>query len=181
MRVGILALFQVAAAWNAEYPGFAHFRLWNGTIDGIGNSACTPTELGSVMPNGQQYPVDLGLSVCNAMDGCFSVGNLVNGGLGDFRKPAGTDYDMYLANDTNIVPAAVCSTYTPRCGPSECWVTCQLDFFDTPIATFVLPPDTIHTSCIQNPDCLAFSVKNDGSSGTLYKYNWKRPGFFRIW
>ena len=65
MRAGTLALLcgmpQVAEGWNAEYPGFVHFRGWSGAAHDMANTGGSLEDF--FLPNGQQYPVNIALSV----------------------------------------------------------------------------------------------------------------------
>ena len=37
------------------------------------------------------------------------------------------------------------------------------------INTFALPPSLLYSTCVANPACIAFTVRNDGGSGTHYQ------------
>ena len=160
----MLFFFSAASAWNAEYPGFIHVRNWAGT---------SKTVKHVVMPSGNPMPAEVAMGLCAAEPATTSIG--WNGQ--NFRvHSADASQDTYIATNKSIVPAAVCQPepHAPCTAPNSTWITCKNtdwcdDMQNALIATFQLPPDDIHTSCLKNPECVAFTVKNDGSAGSLIK------------
>jgi hypothetical protein len=47
------------------------------------------------------------------------------------------------------------------------------------LSTYPLPPDQIHSACMQNPKCIGFRIKNDRSSGDILGQNIDSPGWLK--
>ncbi len=95
------------------------------------------------------------------------------------------DFDGYLAFNTSVLPAAFCvfesgGLYVP----DQHYLHCGNDFGNDVsghiINTYALPPDGIHTTCLSNPKCIGFRVKNGESSGDLFGVTPDVSGWFAI-
>ncbi len=90
-------------------------------------------------------------------------------------------YDLYLAYNSTVLPGAFCHLENGGLyQPSSVWICCDNDWIDGIAGTFALPPDLIHSSCLGNPSCVGFRVKNDGTAGDLFKHATHSPGCFQI-
>jgi hypothetical protein len=174
-----------ANAIDTEYPGFQHFRNWNGRYG--------PKFVTVKMPisNATTLPLALSKDLCAADTRC-----------GIFSGPwfrafnVTPDYDMFLGiqGQTGTAPAASCDVVNGGGNfPNIKWLTCSDDlngcgdlgpcyFLDT----YQLPPDQIHKECLNNPACFGFRVNNDRQSGdilgrrTTPSSNAERYGYFKI-
>lgn len=169
--LGIIPL--ASLAWNAEFPGFIHFRNWDGNVDQLGNSSI-------LLPSGDVMPGSLALDVCASDRACTSVGW---GGQSFRTMRYDSTKDVYLANSSAIVPGSFCSIESGGClQPSRSWLHCGNDFFNDVnlLAKFDLPPEVLHTSCVDNPACVGFIVDNAGTRGSLYQKGALAEGWFTI-
>jgi len=174
----LLMLFAVVS-WDQEYAGFVHFRNWDGTgWPGVQKDFSLP---------GPAYPTAVAMDVCASAPNCnrFSTTNTYGTNFGHFVN--NDSFDVYIAVNTSIVPAAICYIATVAgCSTEKQWLHCATEGIDdqsptTQLNHFALPPDLIHSSCLANKECLAFRVNNDGGSGTLYKRGgWQSDGYFMI-
>lgn len=153
-----------ALAIDDEFPGFSHFHNWAGSWTEayhmkLADGSTVPPEISKDM-----CAVD---TKCNCFGGWDSYGRC-------FRKMDATaDYDTYLANDISLVPAAICRVDTGGCNSKsqqqQQWLACASDNFQAHLSlSYQLPPKMIHTTCLDNPKCIGFRVKNDRSAGDLF-------------
>jgi len=111
------------------------------------------------------------------------------------NEPAGTflrtmevdeGYDTYLNINASVIKGG-----KPFCSVDGDWLHCANDaswrtatdddFGFSVLATFKLPPDLVACACTANPDCVGFSVKNDGTAGTLFELNSEaQAGYFAL-
>jgi len=161
-------------AWSAEYPGFVHFRNWDGVVEPLGSRSQF------FLPSGDSMPPSLAKDFCASDQACTSFG----WNIAAFRTMRyNSTRDLYLANSSTIAPGAFCSIESGGClHPGRLWLHCGADFFDDRnlLATFNLPPDVVRASCVSNPKCVGFSVDNGGTSGSLYKDNGLSEGWFTV-
>jgi len=165
------------SAWNAEFEGFHHMYNWAGNLHDI--------ETDVKLPSGGQLPLNIAQDICVSDSECTTFG----GGLSYFRTLASnSSRDIYLANESAIVPAAICRGAQASCNsPGTKWMFCENDCFggycglqDAVIADFALPPDLLYKTCVQNPACIGFSVDNSGAGGTLFKKSSAAQGWFIV-
>jgi len=156
----ISALMSFVLAWNAEYAGFVHFHNWDFRANDISSTSHM------ALPSGGLFPANLAAAICTADSACNSFDIEPDLGQNAFRTMNfNQSMDMYLANDTAIVPASYCKV-------ESLWLACDNDgYFQAGqvIASFALPPDLVHSSCVQNPHCVGFTVSNLGTYGTLFQ------------
>jgi hypothetical protein len=175
-RLGCIAALSVVpavAAIGTDYAGFIHFHQWNGTY-------YYPNLADIKMPDGSSLNPDLASDICSADSECNSFG-----GCEWFRKTnPDADYDMFLAYNATVVPSAVCTIENRgKYHPEQQYLHCA-DDFGTGMArhivvTYALPPDLIHSSCLSNPVCIGFRVKNDESSGDILRSVDEAEGWFK--
>ncbi len=162
----------VVVAVDNEYEGFYHFRNWGGNVKVLARMS---------MPDGSIWDSDLAKDICSkdSVCTCFDSSASV------FQSLVEDDgFDGYLAYNTSVVSAALC-VFEPGglYVPDQHYLHCGNDFGNDVsghiINTYALPPDLIHTTCLSNPKCIGFRVKNDESSGDLFGANGNEgPGWF---
>ena len=171
MYTGALSMAAVAAI-ETDYAGFVHFYKWSGD---------TTTIAAFTMPDGRPWAPDFAKDICSADTKCQVAGY----GGRDFNSlNVDEGHDVFLAYNATIVRSAICTieqggTYFP----STEYLSCVNDFpnLDPYIAnTYALPPDVIHTTCLDDPACIGFRVKNDLSSGDILHRYVDYPGLFRL-
>ncbi len=160
-------------AVDNEYEGFYHFRNWGGNV----KTVCTMT-----MPDGSTWDIDLAKDICSKDTVCTNY-------MGTPKFQAlveDDDFDGYLAFNSSIVSAAFSLVESGGLYvPDQRYLHCGNDFAvgvgGHIINTYALPPDVIHTTCLSNPKCIGFRVKNDQSSGDLFGVNTvETHGWFKI-
>jgi len=167
-----LTVLPATLAWNAEYPGFVHFRNWDGHYHDLQHVTFS---------DGSALPLGLAKDFCSLDVECNTFG-----GDGGYMRSmsVNSSTDLYLANDSSIVASAICEADASGPGSSQLWLACSNDNFNQGqgsfIGSFNLPPDLIHSSCKSNPLCIGFRVNNDGTSGTLFKEGTESPGWFAL-
>lgn len=171
----VLLLSARTHGWGADYAGFFHATDWAGGVT---------TEQGGVkMPSGDAVPETLRADTCYEDAKCEAFGGYVSTDGTYYRTLDYTsDYDMYIAiNASAIAGYASCDVVRYGCTASAKWLHCTLDLFNQVLASFNLPPDQVHSACVQNPQCVAFRVKNDGTAGDLFKNTGSNaPGWFLV-
>jgi len=181
----MLFTFLLSLSVDVQYPGFAHFSNW----DGI--SCCTPTtELYQLkdLHTGYNRYIDSAVAkdLCASQPGCNALGGVSDPhykyNVDSLRQTQSDDtYDVFLAYNASLVPSAICKMDAPGCHSAvkfPAWLSCQVDTFDKIIATFQLPPDLIYSSCMRNPSCVGFRVKNDMTAGDLFGVVTRPHGYF---
>jgi len=178
----MLFTFLLSLSVDVQYPGFAHFSNW----DGI--SCCTPTtekyQLKDLQTGDIKYINSaVAKDLCAGQPGCNALGGVSDPRyVNSLRQTQSTDaYDVFLAYNTSLVPSAICKMDDPGCNSAAkipAWLACQVDTFDKIIATFQLPPDLIYSSCMRNPSCVGFRVKNDMTAGDLFGVATHTHGYF---
>jgi hypothetical protein len=172
-RFVLAATCTVVVAVDNEYDGFYHFRNWGGNVKMVAQIS---------MPDGSDWDRDLAKDICSKDSVCTNY----NGWTNFQALVEDDDFDGYLAFNTSVASAAFCvielgGLYVP----DQHYLHCGNDFgYDVGghiIDTYALPPDVIHTTCLSNPKCIGFRVKNDQSSGDLFGVNTAESnGFFKI-
>ena len=171
-----------ALSWDAEYDGFVHFRNWDGMLNDLRftEDGGNPVNATSIkLPDGSPLSAGMMKDLCATDTKCGSVGCSATA-LRAYN--ANADYDLYLAYNSSVL-AGTAMCHLENGGlyqPETSWICCDNDYVDNIAGTFALPPDLIHTSCLSNPACVAFRVKNDGTAGDLFKLNVHQPGCFQI-
>ena len=163
--LGALCMTPLAVtAIDNEYDGFYHFHNWDGNVNDIAQLT---------LPDGGGWESNFAKDICSKDSECTTVGG-DNPLLNTFRTLSdNSDFDMYLAWNTTTVPSAICAfedggAYVP----TQHYLHCKNDFGGGGVQgyilnTFALPPDIIHSTCLSNPKCIGFRVKNDQSSGDI--------------
>jgi hypothetical protein len=150
----------VVVAVDNEYEGFYHFRNWGGSVKTFARMS---------MPDGSNWDIDLAKDICSKDSVCTNFNP-----LGFFQALVeDNDYDGYLAFNTSVASAAFCKfesggLYVPDQHYLHCGNDFGCDVSGHIINTYALPPDVIHTTCLSNPKCIGFRVKNDESSGDVF-------------
>jgi len=170
----MLVLLLGLSAWNAEYPGFIHYTSWAAAAyTAMPSDICPPGLGGNLchMPDGtSQLPVDVSKDLCALDSKCEMFRNWDDGTtFRSFNNNA--SYDTYLAlNSSLIAGSAICRIVSGgKNSLINTYLQCDTECLDRVLATYASPPDLIHNSCVKNPACIGFRVKNDGSSGDLLK------------
>jgi len=177
----LAGMFVSASAWYTEYPGFVHFHNWAGSLD------IKSHEYEILLSDGSLPPITSAKDICATDPGCDRI---TWGGKRFGLISYNSSFDMYIANTSSVLKTqAVCHMDSPGCSsPAQDWLACSIDWFDgefrpdQSIGTFALPPDLTHSTCIGNPECVAFRVKNDGTSGTTMRNTpgHLNPGWFAL-
>lgn len=159
-------------AWPTDYPGFVHFHDWDGGFVDLQQAL--------KLPDGSQLPVGLSKDYCALDSICDTFGGYAQDGRYIRQMNVNQSTDMYLAfNSSVIAGTAICKMEGPGCGTQDTWLACENDCF-TPLTTFALPPDLLHSSCVENPSCIGFLVFNDGTHGTLFAKSGAAAGWFSL-
>jgi hypothetical protein len=157
-----------------QYQGFQHFPKWDGTCaNGVEIKMPFSGQSDNVWPQ-----LGVWLDLCAADPKCDQVGGIYgahdNGYFAHFRqRNYTTEYDTFLAveGEPGTAPDAFCSVEAGGGNsPDTKWLHCDLDYVPSAliINTFALPPNLIHSTCLQTPNCTGFRIKNDGSAGDIF-------------
>ena len=179
MKYTIPALIALggAHAWDAEYDGFYHWKIWNG-----GHAVSDSTILHEKLQftNGK-LPLDVSLDWCAAEPECeFITYTSSTDNPKDMRRMdrVDTNWDTYVSYLDSAVPlasSALCQKVDDK-GPGSQdvnWLKCKNDMCgdsQNEYATFDLPPDLIHSSCVADKKCIGFKVNPEGTRGVLFQY-----------
>jgi hypothetical protein len=197
MKLLALALAGTAVAVDMEFAGFAHFKNWHGYFAGDLQNPQRPLGNDHYLfryPSGHSPPVGVRKDICSNDPEC--VGNGGGGAPGEcyFNTSAfqDTTYDTYLGiKDVNgSVPAAFCTVEGggPN-SPAVHYLACANDFnhgadgfaANHILNTFALPPDLIHSTCMENPKCIGFRVANNQSTGDILGgWDLEAPAWFKL-
>jgi hypothetical protein len=169
----MLSLFFVSlvSVQADEYPGFRRFPNWAGDV----------YRLGSVlMTDGNPYPKAVLQDMCASDPKCDSVSTFDR----TFHNYIfNTTWETHLAYNTSVLPQALCAPTTGGCATqtTTSWLGCAFDTLamytsdgkafadcDSIIASYALPPDIIHSECLQNANCIGFRLKQDRTAGELF-------------
>jgi hypothetical protein len=186
-----LTLAVGAVAIDNNWDGFVHFKNWNGAV---------PTNVPENQPftTGAGFPINIRKDMCAADSACKAMSGSSVPNFGTFLDVGGvtnTTYDMFLgtkANEHNLqyAPAAMCTVESGGGNlPDVKWLACANDFdfggthgIDPShiLVSYNIPPEQIHTACLQNPKCVGFRLKNDASGGDILGRNGNSHGWFKM-
>jgi hypothetical protein len=183
--VMLVAIVTVVDAIDLDFPGFAHYKTWQGWF--AGPSTRNPPLYRETPINYRFTYADQTVpSVAVRKDICSSDAHCVaNGCRGAcyFNTSAfqNSTYDTYLGikGVDNSTHGSVCTVEDGGANkPDVKYLGCATDFNTGTEAgfrdmnllnTYQLPPELIHRACMANPSCIGFRVKNDRSSGDLFR------------
>jgi hypothetical protein len=171
------ALLPACLAIDREYQGFHHFRNWDGRW-------AQEVQVKLPFSTSGSTPVGDWKDLCTADTKCDTVTN--GGSFAIFRIfNTTTDYDMFLGikGEPGTAPAAFCSVEAGGGNaPDTQWLHCDNDEFlaNSILLTFQLPPDLIHETCLKNPKCIGFRIRNDEGSGDILAEVDHAHGYFKL-
>jgi len=148
----------------------SHFKNWNGhSTDMAGFDQLK-------LSDGTNWPDALAKDFCSTDPKCDAFVPVYNSDHTVMRTmDVDADHDIYLNID-----AAVIKGDKAFCVVDGAWLNCQNNVLNI-LGSFDLPPDLVSCACTSNPECLGFSVKNDGTAGSLFKLGaGSSKGFFKL-
>jgi hypothetical protein len=178
-------------AIDIEFPGFAHFKNWEGSMGSNAVHYHLPESGGGIS-------VGVTKDICAEDVGCTGfINNPTSGwnpGIGNFKNADGTTnttFDMYLGikGVNGTAPAAFCTAEAGGSNhPDTQWLKCASDFCyscssmhsDFILQTYKIPPFEIYTACLKNSKCVGFRLRNDQSGGDLIQAVELNIGYFKL-
>ena len=171
-----------ACAWDAEYPGFAHLRNWDGNFSKQGLPPCTGTfpAPSYTQFDGHGPSPRLAKDLCAADPMCNAFRTQCwSPRFGYFARTLNVDphHDIYRATNSSnsSSPRAVCQLEAGGCNSEATnWLHCVNDGWMGPtqvIGNLTGNPDLVHKTCMDNPNCSGFRITNDGAYGELLHPN----------
>jgi hypothetical protein len=146
------------------------------------------TQIQSPFETGHILPVGDAKDICCPDTQCQSFGGARHTYFRALNSTSEFGIFLGLVGSSHTAPDALCSVQGGGGNfPDQKWLSCANDFDNTRgnlsryiLNTYQLPPDQIHTECLQNPKCIGFRIKNDRSSGDLLRrVTADSPGWFK--
>jgi hypothetical protein len=170
--IAFVLMLSAASALDHEFQGFHHFRDWD--LNWASRTAFQPS-----------LNYEIAIDVCAFSSDC---GQVCCGGAYWQSLNRSNTWDVYLANDTNAAPGAICSVRAGGCNtPSQTYLNCEQDFGygiqGHTLNHFDIPPELLHSTCVGLPQCIGMRIKNDGGGGELLCQSTlgpENPGLFKI-
>merc|ERR1711998_420661 len=173
LTASLLAIVGCALAIDNEYPGFHHFKGWYGFLAWDYHSYNLPGITTSIAKD-----------LCAVDANCTALACLAQPckGFPAYPEPPNTAYDVFLGikGQNGTAPAAECAVESGGANvPTQKYLHCATDGW-TIKNTYALPPDLIHSGCMQMPECVGFRIKNDEGSGDIFVAGPNGAGVFKI-
>jgi hypothetical protein len=210
MRTIAFAMIFGAAAIDNDWDGFVHFKNWNGGMpnssprlgaqfsrtfvplsDNILKDLCAQDPSCDALQPGLAFLAtfqDCALGPYSNQ-GCHLSQNISQPMPTTFTN---TSYDMFLGikGEPKTAPAALCTMEDGGGNsPDVKWLRCpgfghmgqQPGLKPQNIKNhFDIPPQQMYVACLQEPDCIGFRLKNDGSGGDTLQSDGHGGALFKM-